>query len=232
METPPANTPPAQRPDYIPEKFWKDGPDVENLAKSYVQLEAAYRSRKPVDLPESPEGYQLKPEQLPEGITWSDDAASKFATVFHSNGIAPGQARAITDAFLELEAQNNAAIQQAYEKQIEEGTAALKQEWGANYDKNISSIKSTVERLGFDPEDQSLFGNPTVIRFLGKVVSGLSEDTIAAAGKGASAPGSQFVKGEEEAKRIMSDPSHPDHEAYLSGNVDVVQKVMRLLGAK
>ena len=35
---------PFERPDYYPEKFWdEDGPDVEKLAKSYAELEKAFK---------------------------------------------------------------------------------------------------------------------------------------------------------------------------------------------
>jgi|TARA_Y100000296_G_scaffold35221_2_gene40802 hypothetical protein len=38
---------PADRPDHIPEKFWKDGEiDTEGLAKSYTELEGKFRSGK------------------------------------------------------------------------------------------------------------------------------------------------------------------------------------------
>jgi hypothetical protein len=61
----------AQRPDYIPEKFWRDGkPDIENLAKSYGELETRFTTKtetllKNLDaerrkgLPEAPEKYEI-----------------------------------------------------------------------------------------------------------------------------------------------------------------------------
>lgn len=227
---PGGNTPPA-RPEYLPEKFWKeDGPDVEGLARSYGELETALRNRKPHDLPADPNGYQLKPETLPEGIAWSDEAAAKFASVFHANGVSPAQARAITDAFIEIEAGNHSALSQAYEKQIAEGTAALKSEWGDQYDAKLGAVKTTVERLGYDPNDASLFANPKVVSFLGKVAGLLSEDALAAAG--AKAPGSQFTDAAAEAERIMRDASHPDHKAYHEGDPATVGKVMRLLNGQ
>lgn len=220
------------RPDYLPEKFWKDNaPDIEGLAKSYAQLETSYRNRTPVDLPGDATGYNLRPETLPEGVVWSDEAAAKFASVFHANGVSPAQARAITDAFLEIEAGNHSAISAAYEKNIQEGTAALKSEWGDAYDAKLSAVKETVQRLGYDPEDASLFSNPKVVSFLGKIVDTLSEDAVAAAG-GNAAPGAVTTGGgAAEAERIMRDPAHPQHAAYVSGDEAVVKKVLSLLGA-
>jgi len=65
------------RPDYLPEKFWRDtGPDVEALAKSYSELErrlatkreqviAEYEAERQRALPQRPEEYEIK---LPEGF--------------------------------------------------------------------------------------------------------------------------------------------------------------------
>lgn len=61
----------AQRPDYVPEKFWKDGKiDLENAFKSYTELETRFTTKtedllKQLDadrrkgLPEAPEKYEL-----------------------------------------------------------------------------------------------------------------------------------------------------------------------------
>jgi hypothetical protein len=62
----------AQRPDFVPEKFWKDGKvDLETAFKSYGELETKFTTKteellKQLDadrrkaLPESPEKYELK----------------------------------------------------------------------------------------------------------------------------------------------------------------------------
>jgi len=70
----------AERPEYIPEKFWKEGqPDIEAMGKSYIQLETHVGSKEEVikeklieDLAKEraekiPEKYELP--KLPEGIT-------------------------------------------------------------------------------------------------------------------------------------------------------------------
>lgn len=227
-DPPPQPDPPA-RPDYIPEKFWKDGaPDIEGMSKSYRELETAFATRKPVGLPETPEGYQLKPETLPDGIEWSEEMATRFAGVFHQSGVTPDAAKAITQTFIELEAANQAQIAEAYEKHIAESTAALKKEWGSNYDAKIGQVKQVVATLGYDPADAALFSNPKVVGFLGKVVGMLSEDAVASM-RGAVAPGNAFVSGHEEARAIMRDPKHPDYEAYHSGDRAAIAKVKRLI---
>lgn len=224
----PTPTPPLERPDYIPEKFWKDGnADVEGMAKSYRELETKFTQRKPADIPDSPDGYALKPDTLPEGVTWSDDAAKRFAGLFHEKGVPPEAARAITQTFVELEAENHKLLAEAYETQITEGTAALKKEWGKDYDARLGSVKTVVSQLGYDPADAALFSNPKVVSFLGKVVGMLSEDAVASLG--GAAPGTAFTNGEAEAKAIMRDPKHPDYEAYQRGDRAAIAKVKKLI---
>lgn len=50
----------AQRPDYIPEKFWRDGaPDIENMAKSYAEL-TAWKNTKTEELMKQLDAERLK----------------------------------------------------------------------------------------------------------------------------------------------------------------------------
>src|SRR3546814_16877199 len=74
------NTPPpsgAERPDHIPEKFWKDGQvDIEAMAKSYSELERERSKTKegeeeptvtPEEPPVSPNGKIKRPEETRVG---------------------------------------------------------------------------------------------------------------------------------------------------------------------
>jgi hypothetical protein len=230
--TPDPVTPdPLVRPEWVPEKFWREGAvDAENLAKSYSALETKFHAARPpaLEVPETPEGYQLKPEKIPEGISWNEEMAKQFAGVFHAKGVPAEAAMAITQTFLEVEKANHAAISEAYEKSIQDGTAALKKEWGQAFDTKMGRVKSVVATLGYDPADASLFSNPKVVSFLGKVVGMLSEDSVASM-RGAVAPGHTFVNGAEEAHAIMTDSKHPDFEKYHAGDRVAIAKVKRLI---
>lgn len=238
---PPTN----QRPEWFPEKYWKDGgpADVETLGKSYGELQAAFSKKYPhlAEVPDKPEGYAFKPEKLPDGVQWSEDAAKHFAPVFHAAQIGNGQAKQITQAFVDFEAANLAAASKAYEDKLAADTKTLTEKWGgeeAFAAKRDGIAAFVTDQLGEDPEnDAALFSNPRNVEFLGRVVdyvrsleSQLGEDSLAKA-KGAIAPGSpQFAGGAAEASRIMSDPTHPQHEAYLKGDVEVQKRVLAMLG--
>lgn len=227
----PAPPTPAARPDFLPEKFWNptDGkPNLEGLAKSYGELEKRLSSMRPYAVPETPDAYELKPENLPDGVEWNQESAAKFAGIFHANGVSAEAAKAISAAFLEQEVANQAAITAAYEKQLQEGTDALKKEWGPEYGQKLGKIQSVVAALGYDHKDPTLFANPKIVSFLGRVVGMLNEDSVASM-RGAVAPGNSFASGTEEANAIMTNPKHPDHEAYIAGDKTIVAKVRRLI---
>lgn len=229
---PPAGDPPPPvRPEWAPEKFWKDGNvDSEGLAKSYAALETKFHASRPAagEVPDTPDGYELKPVELPAGTEWHEDVAKQFAGVFHAKGVGKEAAAEITKTWLAIESANHAALAAEYEKQIQAGTAALKKEWGDDYNSRLGRVKSVVTTLGFDPADASLFTNPKVVSFLGKVVGMLSEDSVASM-RGAVAPGNVFVSSSEEAHAIMTDPKHPDYSKYHEGDRNVIAKVKRLI---
>ena len=233
-----------QRPEYVPEKFWKDGkPDLEGMAKSYQSLESAFHTKHPLsaDLPASPAEYALAPEKLPDGMVLPPEVLGKFQEVFHAKGVGQAAAKEIVNAFVEMEAANFEAATKAYQTKLGEDKAALVTKWGGEeaYNARKDEIANLVtEKLGADPNDAALFSNPRVVEFLAKtqewvkaMEKQLGEDAKAAA-KGSMAPGTTFTNGADEANRIMRDASHPDHAAYMAGDTNVQKRVLKLLGAE
>lgn len=243
-QTPAAAPIAATRPEWFPEKYWKDGStsDVETLAKSYGELQKAFSSKNPhlAEVPADPAGYSFKPDTLPEGVQWSDEVASKMSEVFHKAQIGNTQAKAIAAAFTELEAANLAAATKVYEDKLTADREALAAKWGGQeaYNSRQAELAAFVsEKLGEDPNDPTLFANPRIVEFIAKereyvtaLEKQLGEDALTRA-KGAIAPGSTFSSAPDEAQRIMNDPNHPDNAAWLNGDPDVQKKVFGLLGA-
>ena len=225
--------PSAARPDYIPEKYWRDGQtDVETLGRSYQELERKFHARQPAaaDTPADPTGYTLDPGTPPEGITWTPEMAGDFASVFHAHGITNTAGKALVSAYLEREEAMLSAATEAYETKLEQDKRALEREWGgpARYQEKLAQVAGFVSSLGYGTDNARLFSDPEIVGFLGKVIGMLGEDAKAAI-KGAVAPGGHFTLGREEAERIMKDSSHPDHEAYRRGDHGVVSRVKRLI---
>jgi hypothetical protein len=93
----PGSDVPSERPEFLPEKFWKDGegPQLEAMSKSYSELERKlHESGK---LP--PETYEVKP---PEGLDLPDDApmlGDEDMEVFRELGLDNAGAQKLTDHF-------------------------------------------------------------------------------------------------------------------------------------
>jgi hypothetical protein len=75
---------PFDRPDYYPEKFWdEDGPDVEKLAKSYAELEKAFRSGKH----KAPEGDYDVSDLVDRGLDLEDPAVEVYQSWAKTYGV-------------------------------------------------------------------------------------------------------------------------------------------------
>ena len=222
--------------------------DLPTLAKSYRELELRLSQnprtgvvvpgpeatemqhaeyRKAMGIPDTPAGYTLKPDKLPDGIAWDETRGAKMAEVFHKNGVSQAQAAAIIADYLAGEQEQHLALRTKADNLMAERERELQREWGNEYGQKMNTIKQVVATLGFDAGDPELFNNGKVLSFLGKVTGMLSEDAIGSL-RGAVGPGGTFISGAEEARAITRDPNHPEHAKYLKGDPDVVAKVRRL----
>ena len=117
----------AERPEWLPEKFWNDGkPDYENLSKSYVEAEKAIHTKKEElstqikteieeerkkALPESPDNYTLP--EIPDTYNTETPLMEGWKKYCHSNGLNQDAFNAGIDLFInsqpqyDLEAEKN-----------------------------------------------------------------------------------------------------------------------------
>lgn len=208
-EPPSSNEPPPpvvpsgeQRPEWLPEKFFKDGkPQYDQLAISYQNLEKAFNSKKSAptrpgddatpeqkaaywaDLrkitgaPEKVEDYGLKaPENLPEGVEWNAELATKAASIAHKYGVPP-------EALNELVALNNENMAgivsksaEAQKAQVEAMVNGLNAEWGADAKTNWQRANRGAIALGIDTTKSELANNPEFIKAMLRVDQMLRED--------------------------------------------------------
>lgn len=181
-----------QRPDYIPAKFWdeaKGEPKIDQLGASYVQLEKAFSSksqapkkpgadatpeqkeqyfadlRKFTGAPEKPEDYGLKaPDNLPAGVEWNGELATKAAGIAHKYGVPP-------EALHELIALNNenvgalvAKSESAQKEQVDAMVSELNAEWKDSAKDNWQRANRGAIALGVDLEASGLGNNAHFIR--------------------------------------------------------------------
>jgi len=183
--------------------------------------------------PEKPEGYQIT---LPDGATDADKAmASAFAAHMHEKGPFPNDAVAAAVAFWNGQTAAAAEAAQAdMQLRADQGEAALRKAWGADYDDmnkevglllldaKIGGGKDLVAEL----EATSLGDKVQLLKFLGKIAEGRREPgspegegrgavrgevmTPAAAKAALNALTADPVKGV-----ALRDRAHPMHKAVL-----------------
>jgi hypothetical protein len=105
---------PFERPDYYPEKFWdENGPDVEKLAKSYAELEKAFKQGKH----KAPEdGYNVD-DLVDRGLDLEDPSVQVYQEWAQKYGISQKAFEELAGGILELAGEQDEMV--AYDRQEE-----------------------------------------------------------------------------------------------------------------
>jgi len=232
-----------EKPDWLEAKFWTDkGPNVEALAKSYDVAQRALgrkaqavlpptekstpeevaEYRKAIGVPESPEGYNLKPEQLPDGVVWDDNVAKKAAELAHKHHIPAAAMQEFMKFDMERAALMNQAAANMIEAQLESGREELKRVWGDKMPEKIELARRAAVTAGVDPSSQG-FVDPQVVKAIVGLAEKLSDDKLVAGDEtGASSTRSR-------ARDIMTNQANPLYARYQDGDAEVVDQVRRML---
>jgi len=192
------------RPDYIPAKFWdeaKGEPKVDQLGASYQSLEkafsekreikipgekatpeqiAAYRAevRKITGAPEKPEDYGLQaPDNLPEGMVWNSDAATKAATIAAEYGIPPEALHKLIDISNENLGGMIAKSAEMEAQQIQGVIDSMNTEWGVDAPNNWQRAARGALAVGIDIKSSKLASDPEFIRASLAIDKFLREDS-------------------------------------------------------
>jgi hypothetical protein len=138
---------------------------------------------KALGIPDTAEGYQLNADNLPEGLTLTDDGVKKAKELAHKLALNPKQAQGVFDEWnAEVAAQEKAKLE-ARKKSFEEGTAALKSEWKGDYDANVAKAAKAIETFGGDALKAELVklgnadNNPVLLKVFHAIGERISEDS-------------------------------------------------------
>ena len=231
------------KPEWLPAKFWTDnGPNVEAILKSYQGMEqlvgrkaqavlpptekstpeevAEYR--KAIGVPESPEAYNLKPEQLPEGVVWDENVAKRAAELAHKHNVPAAAMQEFMKFDMERAALMNQAAAQMIETQLETGRAELQAVWGDKMPEKIELARRAAVTAGVDPTSQG-FVDPQVVKAIVNLAEKLSDDKLVAGDQ------TGVSSTRARAKDIMTNASNPLYLRYQEGDAEVVDQVRRML---
>jgi hypothetical protein len=234
---------PVEKPDWVPEKYWRnDKIDVESMAKGFNGLEqllgkkahavvpptekstpeeiAAYRQA--LGVPDSPEGYKLKPEQLPEGVTWDDSVAKRAAELAHKHNVPAAAMQEFMKFDMERAALMNQAAANMIEEQLQQGRAELERVWGDKMPEKIELARRAAVTAGVDPTSQG-FVDPQVVKAIVSLAEKLSDDKLVAGDQ------TGVSSTRARARDIMTNQANPLYTRYQEGDSEVVDQVRRML---
>lgn len=166
--------------------------------------------------PADPKEYGItKPEKLPDGLGWNDDLATKFAQTLHKHGAPKGLAADLLPLYQEA----ILGAQTVFKTDQEAGLAALKKEFGEQFDSRKEATSRMIGEIFKDEQELALFNqlglgdHPKFLSVLMRIAPSYQPDSSyqpdAGQGGGTSGEGPR-----EELAKIMNDKTHPMHAGY------------------
>jgi len=183
--------------------------------------------RKAVGVPDTADGYGVKPETLPDGVEWSDDLAKPFLAIAHKHNVSKAALKELVTAHAQMEGmRTQTAVQMAQaeaQQKFETGIKELQQSWGREFDTNRQKVAQLAAYAGI-PVDSPGFSDPNMAKLIYRLSKDFSEDRLVAIGK-------QTTTGSaaQAAKDIMTNPDNPDYKKYHGGDKDTQARVRAYL---
>jgi hypothetical protein len=179
-----------------------------------------------------PAQYEIKkPEHLAEGVNWSDERASRFASI----GVKYGIPKAAMQELHKLHVEGVEGLAKTLQTSYDETMLALKREYGDKFDERLEQAKRFNKLIFKNPEEiafmeeTGLGNHPILTSILMRLAPYAQNDSslVEALKETGVAPGSvPNVEAEREKIRaelgdIMSNKDNPRHLGYLRGDKGV-----------
>ena len=221
--------------------------DIGALAKSYVhaqQMVGADKVALPgksatadewgevyakLGRPESPDGYELAYNNIPEGAEMDNDMVSWFKDTAHKIGMNTQQAQVLLDAYNEMQFADAESIGMEAQARIDAVESDLRKEYGQAFDDRMALANGVLAEFG-NPDitevqlaDGTMLGdNPEIIRMLANMGvylrDKMGEDMLEGVQtSGGITPSDAMQKlGEITAPNTPYwDARHPEHQWYI-----------------
>ena len=162
---------PLERPDYYPQKFWdEDGPDVEKLAKSYAELEKAFKLGKH----KAPEdGYNME-DLVDRGLDLEDPSVQAYQEWAQKYGVSQQAFEELAGNILEMTGDQEQAIE--YDRQQEMSKL------GEKADQKISYLERHITKAPLNQAERNALAmslnNADSINAMVKFIQGYTNEGI------------------------------------------------------
>jgi len=162
---------PIERPEYYPQKFWdEDGPDVEKLAKSYAELEKAFKLGKH----KAPEdGYNME-DLVDRGLDLEDPSVQAYQEWAQKYGVSQQAFEELAGSILEMTGDQEQAIE--YDRQQEMSKL------GEKADQKISYLERHITKAALNQAERNALAmslnNADSINAMVKFIQGYTNEGI------------------------------------------------------
>lgn len=164
------------------------------------------------------------PEGLPEGV-WDAEAVEVLGRKAWELGVPKEAFAGIVHEFAARSAEAQREADAAEAERVAAVKAELEGLWGEGYGERMRGAVSALEILGklsgvsgdevrAVVDDPVIGTNPVMIRLLAQMGAMLRDEPA----RGLNSPIRAAAGGRAEAERMMNDPSHPLHEAFMNPN--------------
>ena len=178
--------------------------------------------------PEKPEGYKLSAlEKLHPELKITPESETGFKTLAHKHGLTTKQADGLYKDFYTMSSSVLTKRDEQMSTAKHEAETKLRTDWGADYDKNLSSAKRLIEKFG-GANAREAFGelgnNPQVLKTIANIAKQFSEDGFI---KGNAVRSSEVTDAQKAITDIMLNQKHPYWVAG-PGHTEAVEEMKRL----
>ncbi len=160
------------------------------------------------------------PEGMDERIIQDDTTKKAFQDIAVKAHLTPEQAKELQSWWLETQVNRLKALDKTMEDEMNASATALRKEWGAKYDENVSKVNIRIKNFG-GKEALKWFSkgegnNPMIIKLFSSIAEKMGEDVKGPGGSSnlTLTPGEAKVKIDEirdNPKSAYNDGNHRNH---------------------
>lgn len=194
----------------------------DHLPKLY---EAGVLARPPAD----PKEYGItRPEDMPEGLSWNEERATKFGQLGVKHHIPKEAMTELLQLHREAMVSTNEAIKTTYD----EAMVGLHEEFGGEFEPRMEQAKRLAAIIFKDPESNAFFdetglGNhPFFLSVLMRLAPYAAMDSSFMTGEGAGGTGG--ATGDDVRATLVdiyTNPKNPKHEAYMRADPKIMAEI-------
>ena len=185
--------------------------------------------RKAAGVPETIEGYQVRPEKIPDGFEWNDADTKPFLEIAHKHNASPALMKELVAAHVARQAtlaeQMTGAQTALLQKKYDEGIQNLNQAWGKKFETNRLQVQRALAAVGCPSDDPGLL-SPNVVKAILNLSNMVSDERFVSAAGGSS----QFaaVDPGQLALSIVNDKTNAEYDKYHARDPQTTAKVEAL----